>query len=53
MHAGYLMALAACETLVQAWDDGEEAQDIEWESLTVAVDMAKDAIEQVRRDSAQ
>jgi len=37
--------LEACKALMKAWDDGEEAQEVEWEGLVEAVNLAREAIE--------
>lgn len=43
--------LAACEMLMQAWNDGEETNDVEWEALTEAVNMAREAIAEVKHET--
>ena len=37
----------ACKVLKQAWDHGEESNDIEWEELVLAVGIAEAALEKV------
>lgn len=39
--------LFACRMLQRAWDAGEESQDVDWEDLCVAVELASAAIEKV------
>jgi hypothetical protein len=36
--------LKACEMLLRAWDEGEKTQEVEWECLTEAVAMAREAV---------
>ncbi len=36
--------LEACKVLMKAWDDGEEGNEVEWEGLVEAVNLAREAI---------
>lgn len=41
------LLLSVCEKLKAVWDAGDESNEIEWEDLSVAVDMAAEAISMV------
>lgn len=43
----------ACKALMQAWDNGEESNEVEWEELVLAVGIAEAASEKVDNLSAQ
>ena len=34
----------ACKMLLRAWDEGKETQDVEWECLEYAVEIAREAV---------